>query len=253
MDDINNNQEAGGEFNPTPNNLNKKIISSVILAVGLFMVFFGFARIKNQIILKNPFQEEAKKSGVNINTDMLSVSDEDLKNLDTDKDGLSDYEEKYIYNTSAYLDDTDSDGKKDLDEINRGTNPLCDESKGACSNEGYLVPPQSDSNLFNPLATSTPESLNPAAGNYSAAQLRQMLISAGLDKATLDKISDADLLKTYAEMAGGTTTSTTTEPDLKNMTPTQLRAVLEQAGISKEVLQSMDDAALMQIYKEIVP
>ena len=52
---------------------------------------------------------------------------------DTDKDGLSDYEEKQIYGTNPSLEDTDSDGAMDAKEIEMGSNPLVyDESFNFC-------------------------------------------------------------------------------------------------------------------------
>ena len=43
---------------------------------------------------------------------------------DTDRDGLCDYEEKYIYGTDCKNPDTDHDGMNDGDEVKRGRNPL---------------------------------------------------------------------------------------------------------------------------------
>jgi len=43
---------------------------------------------------------------------------------DTDHDGLSDYEEKYLYGTDHKNPDTDSDGMSDGNEVKRGRNPL---------------------------------------------------------------------------------------------------------------------------------
>ena len=50
---------------------------------------------------------------------------EALKGKDSDFDGLSDFEEIYIYRTSAYLEDSDGDQLTDKNEINNGTDPLC--------------------------------------------------------------------------------------------------------------------------------
>lgn len=48
-----------------------------------------------------------------------------LQTKDTDQDGLSDYAEIYLYKTSPYLPDTDSDGTTDAIEIAQGSNPNC--------------------------------------------------------------------------------------------------------------------------------
>ena len=61
--------------------------------------------------------------------DGLSNSEEALygtnpRKADTDRDGLSDGDEVYIYFTDPTLDDTDGDGNLDGDEIINGTDPL---------------------------------------------------------------------------------------------------------------------------------
>lgn len=49
---------------------------------------------------------------------------EQLKNMDSDNDGLSDYEEIYIYHTNPYNPDTDGDGYSDgNDEVQHGYDP----------------------------------------------------------------------------------------------------------------------------------
>lgn len=47
---------------------------------------------------------------------------------DTDSDGISDYDEVYIYNTDSKRSDTDGDGVNDGDEILLGMNPLKNET-----------------------------------------------------------------------------------------------------------------------------
>lgn len=47
------------------------------------------------------------------------------KTKDTDRDGLSDYSELYVYRTSPYLGDTDSDGIPDAIEIAQASDPNC--------------------------------------------------------------------------------------------------------------------------------
>ncbi|MBI5413199.1 S-layer homology domain-containing protein [Candidatus Peregrinibacteria bacterium] len=46
-----------------------------------------------------------------------------LKSDDTDKDGTSDYEELYIYNTPVDKADSNNDGINDVDSLNKGLNP----------------------------------------------------------------------------------------------------------------------------------
>jgi len=48
---------------------------------------------------------------------------EQLKNSDTDHDGLNDYEEIYIYHSSYLVADTDNDGYSDGDEVKQAYDP----------------------------------------------------------------------------------------------------------------------------------
>ncbi|MFA6382038.1 MAG: CAP domain-containing protein [Candidatus Buchananbacteria bacterium] len=59
-------------------------------------------------------RNKGKKSPVYIN----------LLNIDSDKDGLTDYEEINIYGTDPNNPDTDQDGVSDGDEVKQGRNPL---------------------------------------------------------------------------------------------------------------------------------
>lgn len=48
---------------------------------------------------------------------LQETKEEDLKTKDSDGDGLTDFEEMYIYNTDKERKDTDGDGKSDLEEV----------------------------------------------------------------------------------------------------------------------------------------
>mgnify|MGYP001567130347 CR=1 FL=1 len=54
---------------------------------------------------------------------------EDAKTKETDVDGLVDYDELYVYKTSPYIADSDSDGFNDKDEVYSGNNPNCPTGK----------------------------------------------------------------------------------------------------------------------------
>lgn len=131
-----------------------------------------------------------------------------LKSRDTDGDGLSDYDELYVYKTSPYLEDTDSDGISDKQEIAQGTDPACPQGKN-CSTPAEIVSSSTPQIFPNAGATTTSNlnatGLDQAAlqkalnGQVDAATLRQLLISSGANPDDLDKISDEDLMKGYSE------------------------------------------------------
>ncbi len=135
---------------------------------------------------------------------------ERLKNKDTDRDGLSDYAEIYLYKTSPYLADSDSDGIPDAIEIAQGTNPNCPTGQtcGALTNAdlqpGTSVS-SSYSNLLNPTQIRVAESDTqqfilqaPDPSTVSAAQARELLVTSKLIPADqLTGLSDADILLVY--------------------------------------------------------
>ena len=141
--------------------------------------------------------------------EQLAQQDVALKSADTDKDGLNDYDELNLYNTSPFLEDSDSDGVLDKVEIERGQDPNCPIGKDC-----------SGSILVNPVATPTGSdaiSIDTAIGSSiggdssgssspttvampsDAASLRQILLESGMDKTMLDQFSDQELLDAYQE------------------------------------------------------
>lgn len=142
-----------------------------------------------------------------------------LRYRDTDHDGLSDFDELYVYGTSPYLYDTFSYGMSDKDVVAKGL-PRCPKGQdcGSVIANNSTVPTVS--------ATATASALVPidAPGtpppDLSAilsdpAQIRQLLIDGGMDKIALSKISDKDLLKSVQEILR-TTTPFSGVPSLEN-------------------------------------
>lgn len=128
-----------------------------------------------------------------------------LRYRDTDVDGLNDFDELYVYNTSPYLADTDSDGFSDKDELDKGRNPLCDEAKNCNStnlamNPGAAPTTTAQDALY---GQSSPATLEEYLSDPS--RLREILIASGLDKNLVAKFSDDDLLKMATEIFASST------------------------------------------------
>ena len=230
--------ETGGDFeekpeqSPPPLNKNQKIMAASLAAFAILVVVLWAAQLRNNIY--GPFNAPAGSSQVAQNGDIdQAAKDAALKTKDTDGDDLSDYDELNIYKTSPYLEDTDGDGIKDGEEIKSGADPNCPKGQtcsetlldnspagqGSSSSGASVLPDaglnnlinQNDTlnSLLNQFGATQPQPANGAGSlssdqlnalkNIDAASLRQLLIQAGMDKATLDKISDADLMKSYSE------------------------------------------------------
>lgn len=200
---------------PKPLDKNQKIAVIGLAIFAVLVVILWVAQLKNNIY--GPFNNSTSQNQI---ASEQENNDQVLKNKDTDGDGLNDYDELNVYETSPYLEDTDSDGFKDGEEIAKGYDPNC--PQGKTCNGGLLDNPpveatstdtslnNTSNNLLNLLGGSSNQSADSSNNltseqldiikNIDAATLRQMLLEKGMDKATLDKISDADLLKSFQEV-----------------------------------------------------
>jgi hypothetical protein len=195
-------REEHRPIQPTPLGSGQKFAVFVlavfaIAAIGMWMVQF-----KNSIT--EPFAYRGDSNSSNIGTEALlqeEDSEEALKSKDTDADGLSDWDELYFYKTSPYLEDSDSDGFSDNEEVDSENDPNCPTGRDC-----YGIEIIDDSNVNEPEQLDTSgqnqeqELQNILDGQGDAATLREMLLEAGIiDKKTLDQISDEDLIKYYQE------------------------------------------------------
>ncbi|HKM40546.1 MAG: hypothetical protein ACOXZ1_03370 [Patescibacteria group bacterium] len=144
------------------------------------------------------------------------VNNLELKNVDTDGDGISDWDEIFIYGTSPYLEDTDGDNLSDYEEIFLyKTDPNCPEGQ-VCSKTLEEVNKDVDSNfsqfmgLLDGLDSGDKDisdSEKVFKPSSEADMLRQILIQSGVDSKDLDMISDEDLMKMFEDIASGKTQS----------------------------------------------
>jgi hypothetical protein len=142
-----------------------------------------------------------------------------LQSIDTDHDGLNDYEEINFYETSAYLPDTDSDGIDDKTEIEQGKNPLC--AEGETCGAAEAVPVKASSTI-----------------DIGPAEIK-------------GSMKPADFLSSIAPGNGQIDIGAEIRKWTKN--PTELRAMLLATGnITKEELEKIDDATLVALLEASV-
>ena len=220
-----------------------KLLSGAVLFFGLAAIVLGFFQFKYNIgkyFLPKKTQVDFEQQQ---QADLLG-----LRQKDTDQDGLSDYDEFYIYNSSPYLKDTDSDGIDDPTEVARGSDPTCPKGENCLSTLSDLSsnPATADDLLLN--------------SQLSIPQLRQLLIQAGMTPEELVQFSDEELLAIYQEVVSQgqlesvqpAQTIALPTSNIEDLTPIQLRQLLSQAGISNEILDSVTDEELMQLVAEIL-
>lgn len=135
---------------------------------------------------------------------------ETLRKQDTDSDGLDDYSELYVYKTSPYLADSDSDGSNDKAEISGGTDPNCAPNQPCATALATAVNPETLKGSFAEEVANTTgatvaagaptvptmATISTALENMSPAQMRELLIQAGGDSATINALSDDEVRST---------------------------------------------------------
>jgi hypothetical protein len=183
------------------------VVFLAIVTIGIIVIWS--LQLNSQ--LKSPYGTDKPIASSTVAT-TTDTTDPHLK--DTDGDGLSDYDEINVYHTSPYLEDTDGDGIPDKQEIIQGTDPNCPTGQDCSVQEAPLA------TTTNSIASSTLDAIDPTAGvtsdptqadsvgTVTPAMLRQILLQNGYDQATLDKISDADIMSSYQQaMQSSTSTS----------------------------------------------
>jgi hypothetical protein len=115
----------------------------------LFLFFGGISQLRSYV--RKPFLVSHRNlaDAIRIRTQTYQNDEKQARELqlkDTDRDGISDYDEQYVYRTSPYLPDSDSDGLSDSEEIAAGEDPNCPQGKN-CLDIQTAVPETPTSTL----------------------------------------------------------------------------------------------------------
>ncbi len=244
----------------------KKVLVFLVILV-IVALPLGIWQISRQ--LKSPFAPKKAEQASSSNQLSSAINSEtprieSLRTRDTDQDGISDYDELYVYKTSPYIADSDSDKISDKMEVDQGTDPNCPAGV-VCSREPTEV-------ISNTNATSGEQSSATDVTNLSADQLREIMRDSGASEQQLNQISDDELLQAYQEIletegtdlsldlnVNGAANTATNQPfsyetldyeTLFNLGPEGIRQLLIEGGVPKETLDEIDDETLQQIYLE---
>jgi len=198
----------------SPVSIEQKVAFGLLMFLGLGGVVFGFQSFGAN--MQRPIQKQMKDLYTGeqyLSQDQIDEQEREAsKTKDTDADGLVDYDELYVYKTSPYIVDSDSDGYDDKTEIFSGNNPNCPVDK-TC---GFVVTSDEEATASNTIADAFVQSLGAGA-----------LIEAGSVKFN----SAADV-----------------EAFFKQATMDQIRADLIESGMSQEELDAIDDDTLRAFF-----
>lgn len=186
----------------------------LLFIFALLTIAMGVLQMRNNIY--NPYVLKSDKKTA---TAQAVVVDETakLQAIDTDQDGLNNYEELFFYQTSPYLPDTDSDGMKDREEVVAGKDPLCPEGK-KCEDAAEATVITSSTLVTSPISSST---------------------------APLDILNEAGFVKPQEA------NSPTIQEYFNN--PEKIRELLRQSGeMTESEINQINDATLLEVAKSIV-
>jgi hypothetical protein len=212
--------------------LSRKIIAGGLVFFAFLLLaiwFWRFNYIMNPTydIGENEQKENNNERCVNGDCGMADSEDE---NKDTDGDGLSDWEEKNKFDTSPYLEDTDGDGITDKKEIEQGTNPNCPEGQECDGLSINSMPEQKD--VLNLDKSDQEETVNQTpVSTSSTSSDRHFINTQDISVDSVDQESLKEVMKGDASAD-------------------KIRRVLEEAGMSREVIDQISDEKLMQSYEE---
>lgn len=167
---------------------------ALLIFFGLSSLALAFPYFGNKI--KAPFAKDKSKKYLTLEErDKQKLAE--LKTQDTDSDGLNDYDELYIYRTSPYLRDTDSDETGDREEVESGGDPNCPKNHDCIGNitSGESAPPTTGTTVAPPPADAL-GALNQLQ-NLSVADIRKLLSESGVPADVLKAVDDNMLRAIY--------------------------------------------------------
>ncbi|OGY89785.1 MAG: hypothetical protein A3B30_01120 [Candidatus Komeilibacteria bacterium RIFCSPLOWO2_01_FULL_52_15] len=226
----------------------KALIALVVLIGGGGLVWGGYSTVQD---IRGPLSRGAiHNAGALLALTNISGADQTdaLKSKDTDEDGLSDYDEVYLFDTSPYLADSDSDTLSDPDELKAGTDPNCPKGQ-TCQGVRLITPNTRISDIFPQFSTSTI-----SLKDKTISDFRQILLEQGYDPQKLAAIDDETLLiilqetlKIQDEQAHATSTEEFDVP----VNYDDVRLLLISLGVPENEVYNMSNQDIADLLEQL--
>jgi len=208
---------------PSPSETrSQKHILLLVAVIGLATAALGILSLRKNIF--TPFMRTGPLMSFKSDEEIERERTEAQKRADTDKDGLNDYDELYVFRTSPFLEDSDSDGANDGVEVGQGADPNCPQGR-IC---GYVRPDTSGG-----AAGSAPSTAPGAAAGQPATA-----------EAALGQL----LFETFGDITQMTPEQITAK--VRELPEDQLRDFLVKMGLPADQVKEADAASLRQLLEE---
>lgn len=175
----------------------EKVGYSVVVATGCLAVVLGVFYMGTH--LHAPFSITYTGNHYLSADDQQQAQIAAQKKLDTDNDGINDYDELNVYGTSPYLNDTDGDGVIDGAEINNGGDPSCATGKtcGNTANKVSIPTPDVGPEPVAPADVDPVAALKASLLSASLDDIKAMLLQSGVTQAQLETMTETEIKTTY--------------------------------------------------------
>jgi hypothetical protein len=203
-----------------------------LLILSLLGAGIAFLHMRNNIyspFVINPPQQNTESQKLE---QFFNDGEKIQKRRDSDNDGLNDYQELNVYNTSPYLKDTDSDGIKDKQEVEQGTDPTCPKGE-SCKSDRTDSPENNNENLLGVVSSK----------EKKASNLNTSSNSNNLTASKSSSNNEPDNLQKTPKLA--------VKKLLQN--PERLRELLKQKGsVPKDRLKKLSDQDLVLLMNKML-
>ncbi len=225
---------------------NRKVIFFFI-CLSIVILVFSFDYLRQR--LYNPFIVEipgALQKQLDVEAgDNKQVTIAELKEKDTDQDGLTDYQELYQYQTSIFLEDTDSDGYSDYEEVTQGEQPLCPRGEN-CNVLSLITPSTKLSEVVGEVVANPDLTILEATLN----EFRQFLLANNVSPEDIDSLSDNDLLVILSAL---NEVGLNDNGDIEELSVEEIRNfLLNQPQANEEEINNLSATELLEIRDKLI-